>query len=118
MLGYKNSGQGGYFGYKDKEFNTGKSIRFNKGLTAKSFILIFMLDIASDVLNFAKYIAKTTILPFPGLCRRYALKEWERSAKAQSAAISILSKDRGRTMRTKRFFCFFIKHRKTVDRIK
>lgn len=50
--------------------------------------------------------------------RRAVLKEWERSAKEQSAAISILSKDRGRTMRTKRFFCFFIKHRKTVDRIK
>ena len=68
--------------------------------------------------NFAKYIAKMIISPFPDLCRRYALKEWERSAKAQSAAISILSKDRGRTMRTKRFVCFFIKHRKTVDRIK
>ena len=50
--------------------------------------------------------------------RRAVLKEQERSAKAQSAAISILSKDRGRTMRTKRFVCFFIKHRKTVDRIK
>lgn len=118
LLGYKNSGQGGYFGYKDKEFNTGKSIRFNKGLTAKSFILIFMLDIASDALNFAKYIAKTTTSLFRGLCRRSVLKEWERSAKAQSAAISILSKDRGRTMRTKRFVCFFIKHKKTVDRIK
>ena len=90
MLGYKNSGQGGYFGYKDKEFNTGKSIRFNKGLTAKSFILIFMLDIASDALNFAKYIVKTTISLFRGLCRRSVLKEWERSAKAQSAAIFIL----------------------------
>ena len=90
LLGYKNSGQGGYFGYKDKEFNTGKSIRFNKGLTAKSFILIFMLDIARDALNFAKYIVKTTTSLFRGLCRRSVLKEWERSAKAQSAAISIL----------------------------
>ena len=50
--------------------------------------------------------------------RRAVLKGRERSAKEQSAAISILSKDRGRTMRTKRFVCFFIKHRKTVDRIK
>ena len=121
MLGYKNSGQGGYFGYKDKEFNTGKSIRFKKGLTVKGnpfFILIFMLDMARDALNFAKYIVKTTTSLFRGLCRRSVLKEWERSAKAQSAAIFILSKDRGRAMRTKRFVCFFIKHRKTVDRIK
>ena len=77
-----------------------------------------MLDIASDALNFAKYIAKTTTSLFRGLCRRSVLKEWERSAKEQSVAISILSKDRGRAMRTKRFVCFFIKHRKTVDRIK
>lgn len=40
--------------------------------------------------NFAKYIAKMIISPFPGLCRRYALKEQERSAKAQLVAISIL----------------------------
>lgn len=121
LLGYKNSGQGGYFGYKDKEFNTGKSIRFKKGLTVKGnpfFILIFMLDIASDALNFAKYIVKTATSLFRGLCRRSVLKEWERSAKEQSAAIFILSKDRGRAMRTKRFVCFFIKHRKTVDRMK
>ena len=91
MLGYENDGQYSNFGYKYKEFNTGKSIRFNKGLTAKSFILIFMLDIASDALNFAKYIVKMTISLFRGLCRRSVLKEWERSAKAQSAAIFILS---------------------------
>lgn len=77
-----------------------------------------MLDIARDALNFAKYIVKTTTSLFRGLCRRSVLKECERSAKEQSAAIFILSKDRGRAMRTKRFVCFFIKHRKTVDRIK
>ena len=31
------------------------------------------------------------LYPIPGLCRRYALKERERSAKAKSAAIFILS---------------------------
>ena len=43
-----------------------------------------------DICNYAEYIAKTTTSLFRGLCRRYALKEQERSAKAQSAAISIL----------------------------
>ncbi len=51
-----------------KSLIQGNPIRFNKGLTAKSFILIFMLDIASDALNFAKYIAKTTT----SLFRAYA----------------------------------------------
>ena len=36
LLGYENGGQGGCFGYKDKEFNTGKFIRFSKRLTATS----------------------------------------------------------------------------------
>ena len=108
---------------RTKSLIQGNPIRFKKGLTVKGnpfFILIFMLmlDMARDALNFAKYIVKTTTSLFRGLCRRSVLKEWERLAKAQSAAIFILSKDRGRTMRTKRFVCFFIKHRKTVDRIK
>lgn len=108
---------------RTKSLIQGNPIRFKKGLTVKGnpfFILIFMLmlDMARDALNFAKYIVKTTTSLFRGLCRRSVLKEWERSAKEQSAAISILSKDRGRAMRTKRFVCFFIKHRKTVDRIK
>ena len=41
--------------------------------------------------NYAEYIAKTTTSLFRGLCRRSVLKEWERSAKEQSTAISILS---------------------------
>ena len=49
--------------------------------------------------NFAKYIAKMIISPFPGLCRRYALKEQERSAKAQLAAIFILSTQKRKPIR-------------------
>lgn len=52
LLGYENDGQYSNFGYKDKKFNTGNPIRFNKGLTVKGnpfFILIFMLDMAHDV---------------------------------------------------------------------
>ena len=93
-------------------------------VTEKKYTLIFIhacitiFALRRVARNYAEYIAKTTTSLFRGLCRRSVLKEWERSAKAQSVAISILSKDRGRTMRTKRFVCFFIKHRKTVDRIK
>ena len=35
LLGYENDGQYSNFGYKDKKFNTGNPIRFNKGLTVK-----------------------------------------------------------------------------------
>ena len=80
---------------RTKSLIQGNPIRFKKGLTVKGnpfFILIFMLmlDMARDALNFAKYIVKTTTSLFRGLCRRSVLKEWERSAKEQSAAISIL----------------------------
>ena len=116
MLGYKNSGQGGYFGYKDKEFNTGKSIRFNKGLTAKSFILIFMLDIARDALNFAKYIVKTTTSLFRGLCRRSVLKEWYDRRRRRVLRFPFYQCKKAMIMKAE--YKFYIGYRKTVDRIK
>ena len=56
----------------------------------KCYACITIFALRRVARNYAEYIAKTTTSLFRGLCRRYALKEQERSAKAQSAAISIL----------------------------